>query len=137
VEGILALLIDSMTGGSPLRITIRVALRKPLPEPSPAYGSRFKNDDRQEGAKIKTWKPAGSLSPAPAFVRFWTTAEIVEFFWPGTVCPLMIQADIGPDQNLKPVVGSLILLLVILEAATGREGEEIEISAEWTRTRKP
>jgi hypothetical protein len=85
-----------MTGGSPLRITIRVALRKPLPEPSPAYGSRFKNDDRQEGAKIET-------------------------------C----------DQNLKPVVGSLILLLVILEAATGREGEEIEISAEWTRTRKP
>jgi hypothetical protein len=49
----------------------------------------------------------------------------------------MIQADIGPDQNLKPVVGSLILLLVILEAATGGEGEEIEISAEWTRTRKP
>jgi hypothetical protein len=70
-------------GWMPLRITIRVALRKPLLEPSPAYGSRFKTDDRQEGAKIKTWKPAGSLSPAPAFVRFWTTANIVEFFGPG------------------------------------------------------
>jgi len=49
-----------MTGGSLTRITIRVALRKPLPKPSPAYGSRFKNDDRQEGAKIKTWKPVFS-----------------------------------------------------------------------------
>jgi hypothetical protein len=39
-------------------------LRKPLPKPSPAYGSRFKNDDRQEGAKIKTWKPVFRSNPA-------------------------------------------------------------------------
>ena len=29
----------------------RTALRKPLSKPSPTYGSRFKNDDRQEGSK--------------------------------------------------------------------------------------
>ena len=46
VERILSLFINSMTGGSLMRITIRVALRKPLPKPSPACGSRFKNDDR-------------------------------------------------------------------------------------------
>jgi hypothetical protein len=34
-----------MTGGWPLRILIRVALRKLLPKPLPAYGSRFKNDE--------------------------------------------------------------------------------------------
>ena len=50
-ERILALLINSMTGGSPLRILVRLALRKPLSKPSPTYGSRFKNDDRQEGSK--------------------------------------------------------------------------------------
>jgi len=43
-------LINSMTGGSPPPIVIRVALRGPLLKPSPAYGSRFKNYDRQEGA---------------------------------------------------------------------------------------
>ena len=50
VARILSLLINSMTGGSPLPTMIRVALRRPLLKPSPAYGSRFKNDDRQEGA---------------------------------------------------------------------------------------
>ena len=38
-------------GGSLLRMLIRVVLRKHPPKPSPAYGSRFKNDDRQEGAR--------------------------------------------------------------------------------------
>jgi hypothetical protein len=52
VERILALLINGMAGGSPLRITIRVALRKPLPKPSPAYGWRFKPMINHEGAKI-------------------------------------------------------------------------------------
>src|SRR6185295_1342629 len=56
VERISALSINSMAGGSPLRIFIRVALRKPLPKPSPAYGSRFKNDDRQEGARRRSFE---------------------------------------------------------------------------------
>ena len=37
-ENFVSLLIDSMTGGSPMRITLSVALRKPLPKPSPACG---------------------------------------------------------------------------------------------------
>ena len=49
---ILSLLINSMRGGSPLPIMTRVALRRPLPKPSPAYGLRFKNDDRQEGTLL-------------------------------------------------------------------------------------
>jgi hypothetical protein len=44
-------LINDMTGGSPVRMGISVALQEPRPKPSPAYGSRFKNNHRHEGAK--------------------------------------------------------------------------------------
>ena len=54
VAGILALLINNMTGGSPARMGISIALRDLLPKPSPAYGSRFKNNHRHEGANTKT-----------------------------------------------------------------------------------
>jgi hypothetical protein len=37
-EKILAPLINRMTGGSPVRMGISIALREPLPKPSPAYG---------------------------------------------------------------------------------------------------
>jgi hypothetical protein len=46
---ILALSINDMTDGSPVRMGISVALRE-----SPAYGSRFKTIMRYEGANIKT-----------------------------------------------------------------------------------
>jgi hypothetical protein len=39
---------------------------------------------------VRYWHKADN-SPAPAFVRFWTTADIVGF-WPGTVCPLMTDS---------------------------------------------
>jgi hypothetical protein len=42
VARILALIINDMTGGSRVRMGIGVALREPLPKPSPAYGSHFK-----------------------------------------------------------------------------------------------
>jgi hypothetical protein len=31
---------------------IIIALREPLPKPSPAYGSRFKNNRRHDGAPL-------------------------------------------------------------------------------------
>jgi len=40
-----------MTGGSPVRIAIIIALRELLPKPSLAYGSAFKNN--HEGANIE------------------------------------------------------------------------------------
>jgi hypothetical protein len=49
VARILALSINDMTDGSPVRMGISVALRE-----SPAYGSRFKTIMRYEGANIKT-----------------------------------------------------------------------------------
>ena len=50
----------------------------------------------------------------------------------------MVAAQIQqiPRSIVSPM-DSLALLLVILGAATGRDQEEIEISAKWTRTRKP
>lgn len=41
-----------------------------------------------------------------------------------------------PRSIVLPM-GSLTLLLIILGAATGRDNEEIEISAKWARTNKP
>jgi hypothetical protein len=34
--------MNDMTGGSPVRMGISVALQEPLPKPSPAYGSPYK-----------------------------------------------------------------------------------------------
>src|SRR5262249_51877552 len=42
-----------MTGGSPVRMEISMALRELLPKPSPAYGSRLKNNHRHEGTNIR------------------------------------------------------------------------------------
>jgi hypothetical protein len=47
-----------MTGGSPMRLGISIALRKLLPKPSPAYGSPYKNYDRHERAKNETCSQA-------------------------------------------------------------------------------
>jgi len=43
-------LINDMAGGSPVRMGITIALRRLLPKPSPAYGSRF---HRHEGVNIR------------------------------------------------------------------------------------
>ncbi len=83
-----ALLINNMTGGSPLRILIRVALRKPLPKPSPACGSHFKNDDRQEGAWYYD-------------VRYWHLAE-----W---ACALHMSAFDPKRTSVRRVYFSVVL----------------------------
>jgi hypothetical protein len=46
--------LDKRQDGWPIRMGIIVALRELLPKPSPAYGSRFKNNHRHEDANIKT-----------------------------------------------------------------------------------
>ena len=42
-----------------------------------------------------------------------------------------------PPRSIVPPMELLLLHLVILGAATGKDDEDIEISARWSRTRKP
>ena len=46
----------------------QVALEEPLPKLAPAYGLRFKNNDRYEGENIKT-ESVRPCSRAPAAVK--------------------------------------------------------------------
>jgi len=42
-----------------------------------------------------------------------------------------------PPRSIVPPMGSLLLHLIILPAATGRDNDKVEISARWMRTRNP
>ena len=60
---------------------------------------------------VRSWHPADNPT-APAFVRYWTKADIAGF-WPGTVCPLLTQSghsayrlcDVSHSSPHRKVIG--------------------------------
>src|SRR5262249_22251485 len=94
-----------MTGGSPVRMAIIIALRELLPKPSLAYGSTFKNNHRHEGAPLADM-------PSVAFnVAFGGKADIVSLTAHVRYCTKADMAFVMQKchtlENLFPNIGGL------------------------------